>query len=63
MNRVFGIRRGALQRKTVFLVLIMLAAVIAVFMALSQYQNKSLVQIVGDTRIEQQQSAYDRYME
>ena len=56
MNRVFGIRRGALQRKTVFLVLIMLAAVIAVFMALSQYQNKSLVQIVGDTRIEQQQS-------
>ena len=50
------IRRGGLQRKTLLLVLVMLAATVAVFTAVSNYQNKMLARIVGETREEQQRA-------
>ena len=56
MKKLFGIRPGGLQRKTVLLVLALLAVTVAMVAAVSVYQNKMLVRIVGETRVEQQQA-------
>ena len=56
MKKIFGIRVGGLQRKTVLLVLIIMAATVAVLTALSIYKDRVLVRIVGETRTEQQQA-------
>jgi len=54
MKKMFG--QHSLQRKTVVLVLAVLAATVAVLLLVSAYQNRMLVKIVGETRIEQQQA-------
>ncbi len=58
VKKRIGKKTIGIQSKTIFLVLVMLFAMIAVFMAISAYQNKMLVQIVGDTKNEQQQAIY-----
>ena len=47
---------GGLQRKTVLLVLSLLLTTILVFAAVSFYQNRMLVRVVGETRTDQQQA-------
>ena len=47
---------GGLKQKTVFLVLSMLVLIVAAFTAVSAYQNRALVNIVGETRTEQQEA-------
>ncbi|MBR4163191.1 MAG: cache domain-containing protein, partial [Solobacterium sp.] len=56
MKKYFSSMLNGLQKKTVFLVLILLVTTIAVFTAVSSYQNKTLVRIVGETRVGQQQA-------
>ena len=56
MKNRFGIVLGGLQKKMVFLVLTILVLTVAVFAAVSLYQNNMLVKIVGETRTEQQQA-------
>ena len=56
MKKRFGIGHGGLQRKTVLLVFAVLAVTAALFTAVSAYQNRMLVRIVGETRTEQQQA-------
>ncbi len=56
MKKIFGITFGGLQKKTVLLVLLMLAVTAAVFLGVSAYQNRMLTSIVGETRAEQQQA-------
>ena len=53
---MLGITFGGLQKKTILLVLFMLAFAVGVFVAVSVYQNEMLVRIVGETRTEQQQA-------
>ena len=53
---MLGITFGGLQKKTILLVLFMLAVAVGVFVAVSVYQNEMLVRIVGETRTEQQQA-------
>ena len=56
MKKIFRIKLGGLQKKTINLVLIVLFLTVAAFFAVSSYQNKMLLEIVGETRIEQQQA-------
>ena len=56
MKKLFGFLSGGLKKKTVILVLVMLVSIVAVFYAFSAYQNRVLTDIVGETRIEQQQA-------
>ncbi len=56
MKRVLGITFGGLQKRTTFLVLLMLALTVAVLSAVSAYQNRMLIKIVGETRTEQQRA-------
>ena len=59
MKNRFGFVRGGLQKKTVLMVLTLLVVSMAVFAAVSVYQNHTLVSIVGETRTEQQQAISD----
>ena len=56
MNRVLGKFLGGIKKKTVFLVLSILVLLGIVVSAISAYQNRMLISIVGETRIEQQQA-------
>ena len=56
MKKRFGIMFGGLQKKTIALVLAMLIMTVAVFVLLSAYQNSVLVDVVGETRREQQEA-------
>ena len=56
MKKVLGITFGGLQKKTLQLVLLILAVTVAAFMAVSVYQSRMLVRIVGETRSEQQEA-------
>ena len=47
---------SGLRKKTVLLVLVTLGLTIAVFFAMSSYQNRMLVNIVGETKTEQQRA-------
>ena len=54
MKKYLGITFGGLQKKTVTLVLLILAATVAIFLGISAYQSRMLSDIVGQTRSEQQ---------
>ena len=56
MNRILGRFLGGIKKKTVFLVLSILVLLGIVVSAISAYQNRMLISIVGETRIEQQQA-------
>ena len=56
MNRVLGKFLGGIKKKTVFLVLSILVLLGIVVSAVSAYQNRMLMSIVGEARIEQQQA-------
>ncbi len=56
MGKKRGIKNRGLQKRTVMLVLGMLLITVAVLGAVSEYQNRMLVRIVGETRTEQQQA-------
>ncbi len=56
MKKKSVFRYRGLQKKTILLVLMMLAITAVAFIAISAYQNRMLVRIVGDTRTEQQQA-------
>ena len=56
MRKVFGITFGGLQKRTIVLVLSMLLIMLAAFVGVSAYQNKMLIRVVGETRVEQQQA-------
>ncbi len=56
MRKVLGITLGGLQKKTITLVLLMLLIMLAAFVGVSAYQNKMLIHVVGETRIDQQQA-------
>ena len=56
MRKIFGITFGGLQRKAISLVLVVLLVAFAVFAGVSNYQNKLLSDVVGETRSEQQQA-------
>ena len=56
MKKVLGLLFGGLKKKTVLLVLILLVLTVGVFMLAFSYQNRMLVDIVGETRVEQQQA-------
>ena len=47
-------KNGSLQAKTVAMVLIIVIVIIATFLGVSAYQNRTLTRIVGETRVEQQ---------
>ena len=54
MKKYLGITFGGLQKKTVALVLLILAAMVAIFLGVSAYQSRMLSDIVGEARNEQQ---------
>ena len=56
MKKLYKIRIGGLQRKTIFLVLGVLIAAVALMAAISAYKDRMLVRIVDETRVEQQQA-------
>ena len=56
MKKIIRILPRGLQKKTVLLVLIMLLAVSTLFYAISIRTSKTLTQVVGNTRTEQQQA-------
>ena len=56
MKKIIRILPRGLQKKTVLLVFIMLLVMSLVFYLLSTHTSKTLTQIVGDTRTEQQQA-------
>ena len=56
MRKIFGITFGGLQCKAISLVLVVLLVAFAVFAGVSNYQNKLLSDVVGETRSEQQQA-------
>ena len=56
MKKIFGITFGGLQKKTIALVLVLLVLTVALFALLSAYQNSALVDVVSETRREQQEA-------
>ena len=54
LKKILGITFGGVQRKTLLLVLLVLAVTLAMFTGVSFYQNRQLIRIVGQTRTEQQ---------
>ena len=56
MKKFLGITLGGLQRKAIILVLTMLLIVIAASAGVSAYQNRMLVDIVEETRADQQKA-------
>ena len=54
MKKILGITFGGVQRKTLLLVLLVLAVTLALFTGAGFYQNRQLIRIVGQTRTEQQ---------
>ena len=56
MKKILGITFGGLQRKTVTLVLMVLFVTIGIFSIVAAYQNRQLIKLVEETKIEQQDS-------
>ena len=56
MKKTMRLILGGIKKKTVFLVLMLLVLTVAAFYAVSNYQNRMLVSIVGETRTEQQKA-------
>ena len=56
MKKFFGITFGGLQRKTMRLALLILLLACSMFTAVSLYQNKQLIEVVEETRLEQEAS-------
>ena len=56
MKKYFGLTLGGVQKKTMLLVLMMLAVAAVVFGGLSYYQNRMLTRVVNEARAEQQQA-------
>ena len=56
MNRILGSFLGGIKKKTVFLAVSILVLLGIGVSAISAYQNRMLISIVGETRIEQQQA-------
>ena len=56
MNRILRRFFGGIKKKTVFLVLSVLVLVGIIVSVVSNYQNRMLESVVGETRIEQQQA-------
>ena len=56
MKKYFGITFGGFQQKTLRLALLILLLACSMFTAVSIYQNQQLIQIVEETRIEQESS-------
>jgi len=54
MKKILGFTFGGLQRKALFLVLCVLILTVAMYSVINVYQNSRLVQIVDETRTEQQ---------
>ena len=56
MKKILGITFGGLQKKAILLVLGLLTVALVAFAAISTYQNRILIQVVEDTRNEQQKA-------
>ncbi len=56
MKKIFGLTIGGLQQKIINLILTTILLTVAVFMLISNYQNKMLSSIVQEAQTEQQQS-------
>ena len=56
MRKILGIRFGGLQKKIIFLVLLLLTLTVGIFGTFTVIQNNSLTKIVGETRTEQQRA-------
>ena len=56
LKKVFGVTFGSLQKKVVTLVMIVIVLTVGLLALVSYYQNQMLVNIVEDTRNEQQQA-------
>ncbi len=56
LKKVFGVTFGSLQKKVVTLVMIVIILTVGLLALVSYYQNQMLVNIVEDTRNEQQQA-------
>ena len=56
MKKLFGIKRGGLQKKMILIVLAMLGALVVVFAVVSNYQSRMYERIVSDTSAEQQKA-------
>ena len=56
LKKVFGVTFGSLQKKVVTLVMIVILLTVGLLALVSYYQNQMLVNIVEDTRNEQQQA-------
>ena len=54
MKKVLGITFGGLQKKAILLVVIVTLLLVAMFVGITMYQNSTLVEVVGNTRVEQQ---------
>ena len=54
MKKVLGITFGGLQKKAILLVVIVTLILVAMFVGITMYQNSTLVEVVGNTRVEQQ---------
>ena len=56
MKKILGFTFGGLQKKMIALVMIMLSVAVVVFIGISFYQNKMLVDVVQNTRVEQEKA-------
>ena len=56
MKKISGFLFGGLKKKTLFLVLGMLLITVVIVAFASAYQNRMLISIVGETRVEQQKA-------
>ncbi|MBR3383280.1 MAG: SpoIIE family protein phosphatase [Clostridia bacterium] len=56
MKKILGITFGGLQKKAVILVVIVMLLSAAMFVAVTAYQNNTLVKVVAETRTEQQKA-------
>jgi len=56
LKKILGFTFGGLQKKMIALVMIMLSVAVVVFIGISFYQNKMLVDVVETTRVEQEKA-------
>ena len=54
MKKILGITFGGLQKRAILLVALMLLLLAAMFAGITVYQNRLLLNVVSETRVEQQ---------
>ena len=59
MKKILGLTFGGLQKRAILLVVSVLLLAAAVFTGIALFQNRSLVNVVADTRVEQQKAISD----